>query len=408
LLVRRLIQATATFTWRSSELGGSDVLLTGSFNSWAELLPLAHSPSRGTHTLRCCLPQSRYQFQFFVDGQWLLCPTLPTSLTDQGRLVNRWGASHAAAGALAAARRQPEAACTLACQWPVAALPVPAAAAEAWTWLTCGWLTPARPRPVLPRSTDVAAPPAFHIHYATGWKGATLHHRFASLPGEPEQAWQATPMHSTASRARPLGGSWLTVTVPASPLPAPPKEPAASVAPPSPYANGGLNGNGNGRNTSGLNGSAAAAAVGLNGSAMAAHAASAGEVAGLLMWEGAAGGAPTPGYRTLEFFVTSSDGSREDRPFGGGTYRCLHPGGYKLLRGQLRPFPMATQPPMMLVRAACARGPAGTGRHLFLPACPMPACRARLPTHRLRCPACLPACPPAPGAGERPGRHDGG
>jgi hypothetical protein len=85
----RLIQPTATFTWRSGELGGSEVLLTGSFNSWAELLPLMHDPSTGHHTLRCCLPQGHYQFQYFVDGQWLLCPSQPTSLTEQGRMVNR-------------------------------------------------------------------------------------------------------------------------------------------------------------------------------------------------------------------------------------------------------------------------------------------------------------------------------
>jgi len=54
---RRLIQPTATFTWRSGELGGGEVLLTGSFNSWAELLPLMHDPATRHHTLRCCLPQ---------------------------------------------------------------------------------------------------------------------------------------------------------------------------------------------------------------------------------------------------------------------------------------------------------------------------------------------------------------
>lgn len=63
----------------------------GSFNSWAELLPLAPRPGAGVHSLSCCLPQGHYQFQFFVDGQWLLCPTQPTSLTEQGRLVNRCG-----------------------------------------------------------------------------------------------------------------------------------------------------------------------------------------------------------------------------------------------------------------------------------------------------------------------------
>jgi hypothetical protein len=63
--------------------------MTGSFNAWAELLPLAPSTTAGMHVLRCCLPQGHYQYQFFVDGQWLLCPTQPTSLTEQGRLVNR-------------------------------------------------------------------------------------------------------------------------------------------------------------------------------------------------------------------------------------------------------------------------------------------------------------------------------
>lgn len=60
---RRLIQPTVSFTWRSSELGGADVLLTGSFNSWAELLPLAYDARAGQHSLRCCLPQGHYEFQ---------------------------------------------------------------------------------------------------------------------------------------------------------------------------------------------------------------------------------------------------------------------------------------------------------------------------------------------------------
>lgn len=59
----RLIQPTVAFTWRSAELGGADVLLTGSFNSWAELLPLAYDARAGQHSLRCCLPQGHYEFQ---------------------------------------------------------------------------------------------------------------------------------------------------------------------------------------------------------------------------------------------------------------------------------------------------------------------------------------------------------
>ncbi|KAL4457961.1 hypothetical protein ABPG75_012826 [Micractinium tetrahymenae] len=252
----RLVQPTATFTWRSSELGGADVLLTGSFNSWAELLPLAYDTRAGQHSLRCCLPQGHYEFQFFVDGQWLLCPQQPTSLTEQGRLVN---------------------------------------------------------------CVEVQSPPAYHIHYATGWTSAVLHVRPVAAPGQPEAPWQALPMHSTASRARPKGGNWLTATVP------------AMLA----QGDAGINGNGNG-NRHGINGAPAAAAA----------AAAAGRVAGLSV-DG--GDAASASYRPIEFFISSSDGRHEDRPWGGSTYRCQHPGGYKLRSGGLRPFPQATRPPMMLV-----------------------------------------------------------
>ncbi|KAL4852949.1 putative sucrose-phosphatase 2 [Chlorella vulgaris] len=258
----RLVQATASFTWRTTELGGTDVLLTGSFNSWAELVPLCLDPSTGLHTLRCCLPQGDYQFQYFVDGQWLLCPTQPTCLTDQGRLVN---------------------------------------------------------------SIHVHSPPAFTILYSTGWKGALLHYRFAAPPGQPQQEWQAVAMHSTASRAAPNGGIWLTATVPALPLP-------------HTASHGSARSNGSG----GGGGEPAAR----NGSR---HAAPGGEVAGLTVADGS-GGEAEQEVPPLDFFFSSPDGSRHDRPAGSdSTYRCLHPGGYKLLRGQLRPFPMATQPPMMLV-----------------------------------------------------------
>lgn len=248
----RLIQPTATFTWRSGELGGSEVLLTGSFNSWAELLPLMHDPATGHHTLRCCLPQGHYQFQYFVDGQWLLCPSQPTSLTEQGRMVN---------------------------------------------------------------SMDVAAPPAFHVFYATGWSSAILHWRPVAGPGEPEERWQALPFHSTNSRARPKGGNWLTATICAEPL--------------------------------GPEAAAAAAAAEAEADAEAAAVASTnGSVAGLSMDDGE----PRKGrYRAIEFYVSSADGQQEDRPWGGAAYRCHHPGGFKLRSGQLRPFPMATKPPMMLV-----------------------------------------------------------
>ena len=58
-----------------------------------------------------------------------------------------------------------------------------------------------------------------------------------------------------------------------------------------------------------------------------------------------AGGAPA----ALEFYLTDGSGGSEDRPYGGGTYRCEHPGGYKLQRGSLRPFHKATAAPTMVV-----------------------------------------------------------
>ena len=40
-----------------------------------------------------------------------------------------------------------------------------------------------------------------------------------------------------------------------------------------------------------------------------------------------------------------------DRPSGGGSYVCPHPGGYKVQHGEVRPFPQATAGPIMLVSA---------------------------------------------------------
>ena len=50
----------------------------------------------------------------------------------------------------------------------------------------------------------------------------------------------------------------------------------------------------------------------------------------------------------LEFYPVGADGS-EDRPPGGGAYRCPTPGGYKLRSGKVRPFLRASRPRAMLV-----------------------------------------------------------
>lgn len=52
----------------------------------------------------------------------------------------------------------------------------------------------------------------------------------------------------------------------------------------------------------------------------------------------------------MEFVITGPDG-KEDRPYGGGTYKLLGAGGYKLSQGVIRPFPQASCAPIMLVRS---------------------------------------------------------
>ena len=54
----------------------------------------------------------------------------------------------------------------------------------------------------------------------------------------------------------------------------------------------------------------------------------------------------------LEFVACSRTG-QVDRPLGSQSYVCQHPGGYKLQRGSLLPFPRAKAAPTMLVCAFC-------------------------------------------------------
>lgn len=59
-------------------------------------------------------------------------------------------------------------------------------------------------------------------------------------------------------------------------------------------------------------------------------------------------GQPLERNSRLEFVV--SDGrAREDRRLNGNNYICPVVGGYKLQRGELKPFPRACQGPIMLV-----------------------------------------------------------
>lgn len=285
----RLVQPTAAFTWPGGGGGGAggggEVMLAGDWTCWAELLPMARDPVSGAHRLEVCLPPGQYQYQFLVDGQWRLCPDSPTTQREDGAFAN---------------------------------------------------------------SIEVRSMPAFHIFYATGWQRAVLHVRALHPDGTPQHpGWREVPMHHTPSRAHPKGGSWKTAVISAV-------HDAREV----------LNGNGAGAGASAsvsVSASLASAsalasldlpAVGENG-ASASGGASEGEGAA-----GSGSGSDGEGWSPLrrsnqlqlEFYVSAGDGSGlEDRPPGGGAYRLVQPGGFKLRSGQLRPFPNATAPPMMLV-----------------------------------------------------------
>ncbi|CAD7701686.1 unnamed protein product, partial [Ostreobium quekettii] len=66
-------------------------------------------------------------------------------------------------------------------------------------------------------------------------------------------------------------------------------------------------------------------------------------------WRGIVPAGPrTKGKSKLEFVVSDGDGHEDRHPSGEG-YVCPVLGGYKLQRGQLKPFPRASRDPIMLV-----------------------------------------------------------
>eukprot|EP00887_Chlorella_sp_A99_P001465 scaffold8.g1465.t1 len=350
-----------TFKWPRA-LGGHEVAVAGSFNGWGPPLPLGRTPG-GDFVRSLALPAAGVQYKFLVDGEWMASPCEKvvysgSSTVNNYRLVQPTAAFTWPGGGGGGAGGGGEV--MLAGDWtcwaellPMARDPVSGAhrlevclppGQYQYQFLVDGqWrLCPDSPTTqredgAFANSIEVRSMPAFLIFYATGWQRAVLHH-----PG-----WREVPMHHTPSRAHPKGGSWKTAVISAV-------HDAREV----------LNGNGAGAGASAsvsVSASLASAsalasldlpAVGENG-ASASGGASEGEGAA-----GSGSGSDGEGWSPLrrsnqlqlEFYVSAGDGSGlEDRPPGGGAYRLVQPGGFKLRSGQLRPFPNATAPPMMLV-----------------------------------------------------------
>jgi hypothetical protein len=152
----RLVQATCELRWPAAALGGREVMVSGSWSSFGELLPLAPDPASGDHVLRCCLPPGSYSYMFLVDGAWRLRPDVDAAHAPDGHFAN---------------------------------------------------------------VVEVAAAPAFRVFYATGWADAVLRVRALDAAGRPlHQDWREVPLRDTASRARPGGGDlnrWVSAAVPA-------------------------------------------------------------------------------------------------------------------------------------------------------------------------------------------------
>lgn len=71
------------FRWRH---GGEEVEVAGSFNRWADRLPLHHS--RDDFTCIQNLPPGTYHYKYIVDGEWKVDPSMPVELDESGMANN--------------------------------------------------------------------------------------------------------------------------------------------------------------------------------------------------------------------------------------------------------------------------------------------------------------------------------
>jgi 5'-AMP-activated protein kinase regulatory beta subunit len=72
------------FTWN---LGGQQAFLIGSFNKWAERIPMQKSGGN-EFTLLKTLDRGVHQYKFIVDGHWRFATDQPTMRDNQGNINN--------------------------------------------------------------------------------------------------------------------------------------------------------------------------------------------------------------------------------------------------------------------------------------------------------------------------------
>lgn len=142
----RYITSTATFTWRTADLGGEEVFIAGDWSGWGELIPLSLDPRTGLHSLDMSLPPGQYTYQYLVDGEWNLSPDAATACEEDGHISN---------------------------------------------------------------TIYVAPPTAFRIFYATGWKNATMKYKLKGTERWSQTSMYDTPSRSRPKGGRWLEASVL-------------------------------------------------------------------------------------------------------------------------------------------------------------------------------------------------------
>lgn len=71
------------FRWKGA---GKDIFISGSFNNWANKIPLNKSHNNFVAILD--LPEGEHQYKFYVDGQWTHDPAEPTVTNHLGTVNN--------------------------------------------------------------------------------------------------------------------------------------------------------------------------------------------------------------------------------------------------------------------------------------------------------------------------------
>ncbi|KIZ05253.1 hypothetical protein MNEG_2702 [Monoraphidium neglectum] len=337
----------ATFRW-PVQLGGEDVRVSGSWDSWASqtsLMPVAADgqqvlSARGDAVRTLLVPRGVHDYKFIVDGKWRPAPADPVARDQAGATNNK--RLFTGTGVIAFKGRRDMEVLVMGdwSDWTDAQRML-------WNERTQQWECPMAlppgeysyvlhyrdqykldpngetgPADVLGRTRHinrlfVAPPCAFTLFYATGWPRCSLVYRIIEGPDAPEPEWREVPFDGAPSRSGPRGDRWMQAIIEA---PGPNAQLQFYAKGPRPDINDEWGPSSSRR-------------------------------------DGAWGGSGNEGARRGRGAINSDDGAdgvAEDRPATGGAgggpghYTLPWPSGWKLERGAVSKFLRALRGPIML------------------------------------------------------------